>query len=103
MSSILRKHAFCILENKGADQLSGYSAADQRLCFLYVDSTSPLKFQASSHLLLLYSQICVGNQKIGFPKKQLNYEEAPHKMLGNIYVTHTSCIMVITGNSIELQ
>ena len=39
---------------------------------------------------------------IGFPTKQLNYEEAAHKMLGNIYVTYTSRIMLITGNSIEL-
>ena len=89
----MRKHAFCILENKGADQLSDYRTADQPLCFHYVDSTSPLKFQASSHLLLLYD----------FTTKQLNYEETAHKMLGNIYVTHTSRIMVITGNSIELQ
>ena len=58
----MRKQAFCILENKGADQLSSYRAADQCFCFHYVDSTNPLNFQASSHLLLLYSQVCVGNQ-----------------------------------------
>ena len=57
---------FCILENKGTDQLSSYRTADQRLCFHYVDSTSPLNFQASSHLLLLYSQVCVGNQEDRF-------------------------------------
>ena len=57
----MSKHAFSILENKGADQLSGYCAADQRLCFHYEDSTSPLNFQASSHLLFLYSRVCVGN------------------------------------------
>ena len=62
----MRKHAFCILENKGADQLSSYRAADQRLCFHYVDSTCPLNFQASSHFLLLYSQVCVGNQEDRF-------------------------------------
>ena len=98
----MSKHVFCILENKGADQLSGYRAADQRLCFHYVDSTSPLKFQASSYLLLSYSQVCVVTQKIGFPTKQLNYKETAHKMLGNIYFTHISRIMLITGNSIEL-
>ena len=65
----MRKHAFCILENKGADQLIGYHAADQRICFHYVDSTSPLKFQASSHLLLSYSQICVGNPGDRFSHK----------------------------------
>ena len=57
---------FCILENKGTDQLSSYRAADQRLCFHYVDSTSCLNFQASSHLLLLYSQVCVGNREDRF-------------------------------------
>ena len=31
--SIMRKSAFCICENKGADQLRGNRAADQRLCF----------------------------------------------------------------------
>ena len=57
---------FCILENKGADQLSSYRAANKRLCFYYVDSTSPLNFLASSHLLLLYSQVCVGNPEDRF-------------------------------------
>ena len=27
------------IENKGADQLRGHREADQRLCFLYTDST----------------------------------------------------------------
>ena len=62
----MRKHTFCILKNKGADQLSSYCTANQRLCFPYVDSTSPMNFQASSHLLLLYSQVCVGNQEDRF-------------------------------------
>ena len=34
--------AFCICENKAADQLSGNRTADQRLCFCYIDSTIPL-------------------------------------------------------------
>ena len=33
---------FCTCENKGADQLPGNRAADQRLCFHYIDSTIPL-------------------------------------------------------------
>ena len=67
----MRKHAFCILENKGADQPCGYRAADQHLCFHYVDSISPLTFQASSRLLLLYSQVCVGN-----PEDRFSHEAA---------------------------
>ena len=35
----MRKPAFCICENKAADQLRGNREADQRLCFRYLDST----------------------------------------------------------------
>ena len=50
----MRKPAFCICENKGADQLCGLREnkeadqlrgnceADQRLCFRCIDSTIPL-------------------------------------------------------------
>ena len=42
MSRVVRKLAFCICENKGADQLRGDREADQRLCFRYTDSKIPL-------------------------------------------------------------
>ena len=42
MSLVMRKPAFCICENKDADQLCGNRTADQRLCFRYTDSTIPL-------------------------------------------------------------
>ena len=42
MSLVMRKPAFCICENKEADQLRGNREADQRLCFRYTDSTIPL-------------------------------------------------------------
>ena len=35
----MRKQAFCICENKDADQLRGNREADQRLYFRYTDST----------------------------------------------------------------
>ena len=38
----MRKQAFCICENKDADQLRGNREADQRLCFRYTDRTIPL-------------------------------------------------------------
>ena len=38
----MRKPAFCICENEGADQLCCNREADQRLCFRYTDSTIPL-------------------------------------------------------------
>ena len=39
---VVRKPAFCICENKDADQLRGNREADQHLCFRYIDSTIPL-------------------------------------------------------------
>ena len=50
MSHLVRKPTICIGENKGADQLRGNREADQRLCFLYSDSTLPplLKSEISS-------------------------------------------------------
>ena len=42
MSLVVRKPAFCICENKDADQLCGNREADQRLCFRYISSTIPL-------------------------------------------------------------
>ena len=46
MNHIMKKPAFSICKNKGADLLGGY---DQHLCFRYIDCTIPLlpKFQAS--------------------------------------------------------
>ena len=38
----MRKPAFCICENKDADQLRGNREADQCLCFRYTNSTIPL-------------------------------------------------------------
>ena len=42
MSLVMRKPAFCICQNKDADQLRGNREADQRLCFRYTDSTITL-------------------------------------------------------------
>ena len=65
LSSIIRKPDFCICENKGTDQLCSNHTSDQRLCFHHIDSMIPLlpktKFQASNHLLWLYSPVCVGH------------------------------------------
>ena len=69
----MRKPFLCICENKDADQLCSNCAADQRLCFRYIDSLSISvqslfylnpKFRASSHVLGLYSRFVsdlVGN------------------------------------------
>ena len=60
-----RKPAFLICKNTVADQLHGNRAANQRLCFHYIVQSLyflNLKFQASCHLLWLYSRVCVGPQ-----------------------------------------
>ena len=53
MSHVMRKPAYCICENKDADQLRGNREADQRLCFCYTDSTIPLL--SRSEISSLYS------------------------------------------------
>ena len=55
LSLVMRKPAFCICENKDADQLRGNREADQRLCFRYMDSTIPLLSRSEfSSLYLSY-------------------------------------------------
>ena len=36
------KSDYCICENNSADHLHCNRAADQHLCFVYIDSTSPI-------------------------------------------------------------
>ena len=59
----MRKPTFCIYKNKSTDQLGGNHGADQCIVLHYIYSTIPLilnlKFQASSHLLWLYSSFVV--------------------------------------------
>ena len=56
MSRVMRKQAFCICENKVADQLSSNCTADQRLCFRYTDSTIP----QIENVHPLAGSVCVG-------------------------------------------
>ena len=80
----MRKPAFCICKNKDADQLRSNHEADQRLCFRYIDSTIPLlpiypKFQASSHLVWLYSAVCVGNPEDRFSQNEAQICLLPYR------------------------
>ena len=50
--TVVRKPAFCICENKDADQLRDNREADQRLCFRYIDSTIPLLSKSEISSLL---------------------------------------------------
>ena len=77
----MRKPAFCIYENKDADQLRGNREADHRLCFRYIDSTIPLlpKYEISSLLpssLTAQPGLCrtwSETPKTGFLTTRLNY------------------------------
>ena len=75
----MRKPAFCICENKDADQLRGNREADQRLCFRYTDSTTPLlpKSEISS---LYASSVTVTarfvSDLVGNPEDRFSQNEA---------------------------
>ena len=70
----MRKLAFCICENKDADQLRGNREADQRLCFRYTDSTIPLLSE-----LLTNFCTCTGRfvwDLVGNPEDRFSHDEA---------------------------
>ena len=78
----MRNPAFCICENKDADQLRSNCAADQRLCFRYTDSAIPLLAKSEiSSLSLSYVIAQPGlcrtwsdTPKTGFLTTRLNNE-----------------------------
>ena len=82
MSRVVRKPAFCICENKDADQLRGNREADQRLCFRYIDTAIPLLSKSESSSLLpssvtVQTGLCrtwSETPKTGFLRTGLNYE-----------------------------
>ena len=77
----MRKPAFCICENKDADQLRGNREADQRLCLRYTDSKIPLlpkseisSIKASS--FIVQPGLCGTRSetpKTGFLRTRLNF------------------------------
>ena len=73
MSLVGRKPAFCICENKDADQLRGDREADQCLCFRYADSTIPFQ---NFKLLGIFCGLCwtwSETPKTGFLMTRLIY------------------------------
>ena len=69
MSRVVRKPAFCICENKDADQLRGSREADQRLCFRYTDNKIPLL--SKSEISSLYPSCVAVN-----PEDRFSHNEA---------------------------
>ena len=74
----MRKPAFCICENKDADQLRGNREADQRLCFRYTDCTIPL-LPVSEISSLSPSSVTVqpgSSDLVGNPEDRFSHNEA---------------------------
>ena len=75
----MRKPAFCICENKDADQLRGNREADQRLCFRYTDSTIHLLPKYEKFKLLAIFCGCTAWfvwDLVGDPEDRFSHNEA---------------------------
>ena len=79
MSLVVRKPAFCICENRDADQLRGNREADQRLCFRYTDSTIPLLAKIQNFMPLDIFCNCTArfvSDLVGNPEDRFSHNEA---------------------------
>ena len=73
----MRKPAFCICENKDADQLRGNREADQRLCFRYTDSPSSTYIRNFKPLAIFCG--CTDrfvSYLVGHPEDRFSHNEA---------------------------
>ena len=71
----MRKMAFCLCENKGADQLCGNRETDQRLCFRYTVSTIPLLPKCEISSLCCCAARFVSDL-VGNPSDRFSHNEA---------------------------
>ena len=79
LSLVVRKLAFCICENKDADQLRGNREADQRLCFRYIDSTISLLPKPKNLKPLAIFRSCTArfvSDLLGNPEDRFFHNEA---------------------------
>ena len=72
----MRKPAFCICENKDADQLRGNREADQRLCFRYIDSIIPLVPNFEPPAIFCDCTDWFVSDLVGNPKDRFSQNEA---------------------------
>ena len=87
----MRKSAFCICENKDADQLRGNREADQRLCFRYIDSTIPLLSKSEIFKPLAIFCGCTArfvSDLVGNPEDRFSQNEAHIMMTSTL---NTKC------------
>ena len=99
MSHVVRKPAFCICENKDADQLRGYAKLISAFVFpiWIVQSLYYLnqKFQASNYLLWLYSAVCV--------RPGLKPRRPVFSQRGSNYIGVLSRYLYKTNRNVQLQ
>ena len=74
----MRKLAFSISENKDAEQLRSNSncAADQRLCFHYIDSTIPLLSKSEIQAIFCESTAWFVSVLVGNTEDRFSHNEA---------------------------
>ena len=92
----MRKSAFCICENKDADQLRGDREADQRLCFRYIDSTIPLLSKIRNLKLLATLCGCTARfvwDLVGNPEYRFSHNEA--NISANVFITLTRLYIIL--------
>ena len=89
MSHVMRKQAFCICENKDADQLRTNREADQRLCFRYLGSTIPLlpKYEIFKPLAI-FSDRTAGfvSDLVGNPEDRFSHNKAHMEGPGSVTI-----------------
>ena len=84
----MRILAFCICENKDADQLRGYREADQRLCFRYTNNTIPL----STTYIRNFKPLAIScgctvwfvSDQVGNPENRFSQNEAHIEHIANV-------------------
>ena len=82
----MRKSAFCICKNKGADQLHGNRAADQRPCFPYMGIKTLLLSKSKISRLSSISIFCSCTAKfaldlVGNLKNRFSHDTALFKII----------------------
>ena len=86
----MRKPAFCICENKDADQLRCNREADQRLCFRYTDSIiSLLSILKISSLYPSSMAVQLGNPEDRFSQNEAQIISNVIRLCGQFYLVAT--------------
>ena len=105
----MRKPAFCICENKDADQLRVNRKADQSLCFCYTDSTIPLLSKSKILSLAIFCGCAAmfESDLVGNPKDRISHNAAHILKTGKIWHLYSKsktcyfCIISYAANLID--